>query len=83
MSRQTSTLKIPSHELNGHYHVRVRVLPLDLDHSHWSNWSPITSWVVRNKEDVPQEEGDDTFHFQVVGSIKKMLLTGFLISVST
>ncbi|KAM8724222.1 interleukin-2 receptor subunit beta [Acanthopagrus schlegelii] len=56
MSRQTSTLKIPSQELNGHYHVRVRVLPSDLDHSHWSNWSPITSWVVRNKEDVPQEE---------------------------
>ena len=71
MSRQISMLKIPSRELNGHFHVRVRVLPPKWDHSHWSNWSPVTSWVVRNKEDLPQETGDDTFHFQVVWATKQ------------
>ncbi|XP_073349778.1 interleukin-2 receptor subunit beta [Pagrus major] len=55
--RQKSTLKIPSLQLNGHCHVRVRVYPIKWTNSHWSNWSPTTSWVVRNKGEAPQDKG--------------------------
>lgn len=34
-----------SQELKGHFQVRVRVYPSDKPNSHWSNWSPTTSWV--------------------------------------
>lgn len=38
-------LKLPSLKLSGHHQVRVRVYPNGWSDSHWSNWSPATSWV--------------------------------------
>lgn len=42
-----SELRLPSWKCKGHCKVRVRVMPADshlLNSSHWSNWSPVTSW---------------------------------------
>nr|XP_019962172.1 PREDICTED: interleukin-2 receptor subunit beta-like [Paralichthys olivaceus] len=39
-------LKIPALQPKGHYQVRVRVKPSDRPNSHWSNWSPTTSWIT-------------------------------------
>ncbi|XP_068606459.1 interleukin-2 receptor subunit beta [Brachionichthys hirsutus] len=37
--------KLPSLELQGHCQVRVRVCPTQRPNSHWSDWSPTTSWI--------------------------------------
>ncbi|XP_071330347.1 interleukin-2 receptor subunit beta [Trachinotus anak] len=40
---QEQYLRIPAEQLRGHRQVRVRVK--STDNSHWSNWSPTTSWM--------------------------------------
>lgn len=46
LSTQEQELRIPTGQLKGHCQVRVRVKPTEHPHSsHWSNWSPTTSWV--------------------------------------
>ncbi|XP_074511472.1 interleukin-2 receptor subunit beta [Sebastes fasciatus] len=46
-STQERELRIPAWQLKGYCQVRVRVKPTDQPHnSHWSNWSPTTSWVA-------------------------------------
>ncbi|KAK1876978.1 Interleukin-2 receptor subunit beta [Dissostichus eleginoides] len=54
LSTKERELSIPAGKLKGHCEVRVRVKPI-LDknlNSHWSNWSPTTSWT--NKVETSQ-----------------------------
>lgn len=44
MPKTDQELKIPVWELKGASQVRVRVKPSDREKSHWSAWSPMTSW---------------------------------------
>ncbi|XP_035510284.1 interleukin-2 receptor subunit beta [Morone saxatilis] len=45
LNTQDLELKTPSWKLKGHCQVRVRVRQAKKPNSHWSNWSPATSWV--------------------------------------
>ncbi|XP_051797255.1 interleukin-2 receptor subunit beta isoform X2 [Acanthochromis polyacanthus] len=45
LSTQEQELRIPAWQLIGHWQVRARVKPTKRNNSHWSNWSPTTSWV--------------------------------------
>ncbi|KAK5621065.1 hypothetical protein CRENBAI_014589 [Crenichthys baileyi] len=45
-------LRSPVGKLKGNLEVRVRVKPSNRDKSHWSDWSPTTSWVdLADKKD--------------------------------
>ncbi|XP_070837193.1 interleukin-2 receptor subunit beta [Chaetodon trifascialis] len=44
LSTKDLKLRLPSWQLRGHCEVRVRVYPTDRPNSHWSDWSPATSW---------------------------------------
>ncbi|XP_070703895.1 interleukin-2 receptor subunit beta [Pempheris klunzingeri] len=58
LSTQERKLKINSWQLEGHCQVRVRVKPSEKYTSHWSNWSPATSWVGEtNMEVISQDQG--------------------------
>uniref|UniRef100_A0A8C6WF89 Interleukin 2 receptor, beta n=1 Tax=Neogobius melanostomus TaxID=47308 RepID=A0A8C6WF89_9GOBI len=43
-------------KLTGHLQVQVRVKPDRRDGSHWSHWSPITSWVAHDEEAPSEKE---------------------------
>uniref|UniRef100_UPI0037E97D50 interleukin-2 receptor subunit beta n=1 Tax=Semicossyphus pulcher TaxID=241346 RepID=UPI0037E97D50 len=45
LSTQKQELRIPSQQLKGHCKARVRVKPSNKYKSHWSDWSPTTSWL--------------------------------------
>ncbi|XP_078125549.1 interleukin-2 receptor subunit beta [Sander vitreus] len=50
LSTQEQELRIAAWKLQGHHKVRVRVKPTEPANSHWSNWSPTTSWVTTSQE---------------------------------
>ncbi|KAF3846712.1 hypothetical protein F7725_003790, partial [Dissostichus mawsoni] len=54
LSTKERELSIPAGKLKGHCEVRVRVKPILHNNlnSHWSNWSPTTSWT--NKVETSQ-----------------------------
>ncbi|XP_054463148.1 interleukin-2 receptor subunit beta [Anoplopoma fimbria] len=50
-------LSIPTWQLKGHCQVRVRVKPTEEPHnSHWSNWSPTTSWFSATDKVALQDQ---------------------------
>lgn len=56
MTTQDLMLRKPSSQLTGHCQVRVRVQPSDKYDSHWSNWSPTTSWIGPPDTVTPSQE---------------------------
>uniref|UniRef100_A0A3Q3LYR6 Interleukin-2 receptor subunit beta N-terminal domain-containing protein n=1 Tax=Labrus bergylta TaxID=56723 RepID=A0A3Q3LYR6_9LABR len=63
-STQTQEIRIPTGQLKGHCQARGRVKPIDLYKSHWSNWSPTTSWLeATDKETTPHDRGKNKVLF--------------------
>ncbi|GAA6226021.1 interleukin-2 receptor subunit beta [Lates japonicus] len=62
LSLQEQQLPIPSWQLQGHCQVRVRVKPSDEStcgrSTHWSNWSPTTSWRAGKVEATTSRDQD-------------------------
>lgn len=44
----------------GNFQVRIRVMPDGRNGSHWSDWSPVTSWVAQDGEASTQKEALNT-----------------------
>lgn len=45
-------LRLPLSQLKGHGDVRVRVKPAHYEDSHWSQWSPASSWKVNSSDNL-------------------------------
>uniref|UniRef100_A0A3Q1EMV9 Fibronectin type-III domain-containing protein n=1 Tax=Acanthochromis polyacanthus TaxID=80966 RepID=A0A3Q1EMV9_9TELE len=62
LSTQEQELRIPAWQLIGHWQVRARVKPTKRNNSHWSNWSPTTSWVgATGRVDTSDNQGSPAF----------------------
>lgn len=60
---QEQQLRIPAWKLKGPCQVRVRVKPSDRHNSHWSDWSPTTSWTgATDVARTPTDQGNYTQH---------------------
>uniref|UniRef100_A0A668TGL8 Uncharacterized protein n=1 Tax=Oreochromis aureus TaxID=47969 RepID=A0A668TGL8_OREAU len=46
---EETELRLPRSQLKGHGDVRVRVKPVSYDNSHWSQWSPASSWKLQHQ----------------------------------
>uniref|UniRef100_A0A1A8M1E7 Interleukin 2 receptor, beta n=1 Tax=Nothobranchius pienaari TaxID=704102 RepID=A0A1A8M1E7_9TELE len=44
LSSHEQNLKLPVWDLKGLLEIRVKVRPVNRNNSHWSDWSPTTSW---------------------------------------
>ncbi|XP_060921855.1 interleukin-2 receptor subunit beta [Labrus mixtus] len=78
LSTQTQELRIPTGQLTGHCQARGRVKPIDWYKSHWSNWSPTTSWLeATDKETTPHDQDGlltSLVTWGVVGSLVFLLV---------
>ncbi|XP_037545379.1 interleukin-2 receptor subunit beta [Nematolebias whitei] len=77
LPKNDQELKIPVWELKGASQVRVRVKPSDRENSHWSAWSPTTSWEgATTRLDSPTKQGRwlDQTSLMVTGVLLTFLL---------
>ncbi|XP_041863896.1 interleukin-2 receptor subunit beta [Melanotaenia boesemani] len=72
---QEQELKFSSVQLKGHQRVRVRVKPSKRDKSHWSNWSPVTSWMG------PTDKVDETKNQEWWLEQKPLIVMGVMLTV--
>lgn len=78
LSTHELKLRRPSRELKGRCQVRVRVCPNGWPNSHWSNWSPATSWVGAADVVATSQNNQGNFVFQA----RRLFFFLFLMSVS-
>ncbi|AWP18659.1 putative interleukin-2 receptor subunit beta [Scophthalmus maximus] len=75
---QEQQLRIPAWKLKGPCQVRVRVKPSDRHNSHWSDWSPKTSWT--GATDVARTPTDQDWLPMQLVMWAVLLTVGFLVA---